>query len=270
MSVWDISNYDADTLDVACMKASGVTGVILGCQRPHVARQMADKLIAGGIPIIGVYAFLYLGIDSAGQIVNACDVAEEYGVRRVWLDVESTGANERAGITVAERIDEVERGVGQVLASGLEPGIYTGRWYWVPQMGNTTAFSNLPLWHSEYPNDRHEVRTVDYGGWTNVAIHQYASDIEVCGRVRDHNYVFEEGDDMTGEDVKRLAGEIFDDNFSAYFMRAMKQYFTDTGPGDFSNAPDPDVMAALRSATVAPHAHRTTTTTAVTGEVLLR
>ena len=203
MTVLDLSNYDADTLDVACMKAAGVTGVILGCQRALVARQMADKLQAGGLPIIGVYAFLYLGIDSTGQAGNAIDIAHEYGVRRVWLDVESTGASERAGITPAERIAEVANCVAMLRSAELEPGIYTGRWYWVPYMENTAMFSDLPLWHSEYPADGHEVRAVNYGGWTNVAIHQYTSTLPVCGRNRDANYVFVE-DDMADPRVDAL------------------------------------------------------------------
>lgn len=225
MTTLDLSNFDADTLDVECMKASGVTGVILGCQRPVVTRQMADKLVVGGMPIIGVYSFLYLGLDSAGQTQAAIDVARDYGVKRVWLDVESTGSNERAGITAEERIAEVGDCVAMVRNAGLEPGIYTGRWYWVPQMSNTTAFSDLPLWHSEYPADRHEVRTVDYGGWTNVAIHQYASDIEVCGRVRDHNYVFEGEEGMTQEEFERLFDKRFEERLAARFPNYLAAAF---------------------------------------------
>lgn len=67
-------------------------------------------------------------------------------------------------------------------------------------------------------------------------------------------------DDMTPEQVKEIAGTIFDENFSPYFIRAMKQYFTDTGVGDFSNAPDPDVIEALdvhhhQVTDVLPHTH---------------
>lgn len=240
MSVLDLSNYDADTLDVACMKGNGVTGVILGCQRPLVARQMADALVAGGMPIIGVYAFLYLGIDSEGQTANAIAVAREYGVKRVWLDVESTGENERAGMTPSQRVAEVQNCVAMVRNADLEPGIYTGRWYWVPKMADSKAFKDLPLWHSEYPNDRHEVRTVDYGGWTNVAIHQYASDIEVCGRVRDHNYVFEE-EEMTDEEFQSR----FTAMMGKLFPNYLKLAFEDV-PGNFSDRPDLEMTFPYR------------------------
>lgn len=62
-----------------------------------------------------------------------------------------------------------------------------------------------------------------------------------------------EEDDMTPAEAKGYAAEVFDANFSVYFLRAMRQYFTDTGAGDFSNAPEPEVAAAIRAiAGVAP------------------
>jgi hypothetical protein len=191
----DLSNYDADVAEpesAAALARAGVTQAIVGCQDPEIARSQIAALRAVDIRVIGVYAFLYFGLDSAGQTQAAIDVAREFGIARVWLDVESVAPNEKPGLTPGERCEELHQCVALVEDAGLECGIYTGRWYWVPRMANSTEFSRLPLWHSEYPADRHAIATVDYGGWTNVAIHQYASDIPLCGRNRDHNYVFEE------------------------------------------------------------------------------
>ena len=222
MTVLDLSNYDSDIIGNAmCLKVGGVTGAIVGCQRPDTARQQIDALRAVGIATPGVYAFLYFGIDSTGQTGTAIKVAQEKGIRRVWLDVESSGTNERAGITPPERIAELNNCLAMVRNAGLEPGIYTYEPYWRSQMADTHDFAALPLWFANYgtndPNNpRPPVNSVSFGGWTSVTIHQYSSTIRVCGRERDHNYVFEGEDDMTPEEVNKLVEKFVGATFPAY------------------------------------------------------
>ena len=216
MTVLDISNNDLSTLDAACLKANGVTGVICGVfdrdDPPNRMRRAAAQCLNAGIDILGFYALCYFGSPYGVKRDTkwACQLAREFGVNRVWIDVETDGiANgftDGVAPTPQQRIAELRTCVQMVRSAGLEPGIYTGRWFWVPQMANTTEFASLPLWHSEYPSDGHEVRSVDYGGWTNVAIHQYTSSLPLCGRSnRDANYVFEEDDmGMTPEEKARF------------------------------------------------------------------
>lgn len=204
MTVLDVSNYDLSTFDAECMKAEGVTGVIIGCQREQAADIIANRCVVAGLPILGMYAFLYFGIDTLGQTQTAIQMALDYDVKRVWLDCESTGEHDAAS-GPTQRQDELARCVEAVRDAGLEPGIYTGRWWWPGYMA-TEAFSHLPLWHSEYTVRFAPVPEVDYGGWTKVAIHQYTSQFWCCGRNRDANYVFEE-DDMTREQVLALLKE---------------------------------------------------------------
>lgn len=204
---FDFSNYDADILEpgrIACLRAAGMEAAIVGCQRPDVARQQILALQRARIPVVGVYAFLYFGQDSAGQAANAVQVARACDVGTVWLDVEATPPNEAPGMTPAGRIAELANCVAIVRAGGKRPGIYTGAWYWPHQMANSTQFADLPLWHAEYPADGHAVRAVAYGGWSRVAIHQFASAPAYCGRARDRNYLFEEEDAMTPEELARL------------------------------------------------------------------
>ena len=59
-------------------------------------------------------------------------------------------------------------------------------------MSNTTEFAHLPLWHASYWEDGRYQDTVDYGGWTAVTVHQYASTPELCGRNEDRDVWFEE------------------------------------------------------------------------------
>lgn len=189
----DVSNYDYSTFDPDCFKREGVTGLAVGCQRPDLARDMIARAQAASLPIHAVYAFLYFGLDSVGQTRNAIDVAEQLNIRHVTLDVESLPPHERAGITPQERIAELRQCARMVEDAGLHVIIYTGGWYWPTYMANTTEFSGYPLWHAAYLDNSgtpYEVRTVTYGGWSEVAIHQWTSTLNICGRNRDANHVW--------------------------------------------------------------------------------
>lgn len=207
-AVWlDVSNYDAATFAPECFLANGIEGVIIGGQRPALAEEMASKARAAGLPIKGFYAFLYFGWDWLNQTDAACQLALRHGVRRVWLDCESlpggTHPTEPPGVTPQQRIAQLRQCVAHVRSLGLEPGIYTAGWWWPGMMAGSVEFRELPLWHAQYGRDSwpaEPVTQVAYGGWTTVAIHQYTSRVELCGRERDHNYVFidpDEEDDMT-------------------------------------------------------------------------
>ena len=202
MTVLDLSNYDANTFDPVCMKTAGVEGIILGCQRIGIAYSMAQKARDAGLPILGTYAYLYFAA-APSATHDAIIVAKAYGVPRVWLDVEDTSGNLPP---LADRIQEVANCVQAVEDAGLQGGIYTGGWYWPDKMGNTTEFARLPLWHSAYLNGEgtpYEVRTVNYGGWTDVAVHQWTSTLDVCGRKRDANHYYLE-EEMTPEERAKL------------------------------------------------------------------
>lgn len=216
--VLDVSNYDWDTWDGLALKAEGVTGVILGCQREGIARIMADECVRVGIPLLGTYGFVYFAGDRyvGHEVTQACAVAHAYGLRRVWVDCELDANQAGWGAATTpdpeQRVDQIIRAVDTVRRAGLEPGIYTGWWWWPNRTGNSTLFADLPLWHSDYGiNDgsRAPVKTVAYGGWIDVAIHQYTSTLQVAGRGRDANYVFEENDmaSLTDDDVRRIIRE---------------------------------------------------------------
>lgn len=211
MSVLDVSNYDWP-LPALCLAERGVERVIVGCQRPHFSTQQVGLLRAANIEVSDLYTFLYFGFDPASETQKALDVARlQGGIRTIWLDCESTGQHDRA-INAEQRISELHTCVNMVQDAGYRCGIYTGGWWWPMPfgMGNSTEFAHLPLWHSAYFDDGREVRKVAYGGWTDVAIHQYSSSIVVCGRERDHNHVFEqEEDEVAKEDYENLLLAVF-------------------------------------------------------------
>ena len=215
--VLDLSQYDLPTLDAECMAANGVTGAILGVFTPLGPEPMAEaasRLIDAGIAVHGFYGLIYFGspFGATRDTLWAIELAQRFGVSRVWLDCEidgkAIGFNDAVEPTREQRVAEIREAVRLVESAGLQAGIYSGAWWWPGATGNSTEFARLPLWHAAYFNDGTRVRDVNYGGWSQCAIHQWTSTLEVCGRNRDANHVWDSevlgGDDMSEADRRRL------------------------------------------------------------------
>lgn len=217
MSDLDLSNHDYATFDPVCLKASGVDRVILGCWDFAIAEDMLLRLRAAGIVVEDVYCFLYYRLPwESNDVLNATTLAERHGgIRRIWLDCESMFDGpagyldtEAEGTTVADRV-ALTQAYWTTLSREYQVGIYTGLYWWLANMNNTTWFAQAgaPLWFANYGLNnpdapRDPIAFVDFGGWHSVAIHQYSSTIPVCGRARDHNYWLMEDTDMD-EDLRR-------------------------------------------------------------------
>lgn len=237
MVVLDISHYDLPTLNPRCFRESGVTGVICATyspvDAPHQMRRAAQSLLDEGISILGFYGFIYFG-SPYGEVRDvqwAIQLAQEFEVRRVWLDCETDGVDN--GFTDAyrpqpwERVRAIHSAVEAVEAAGLEPGVYTGSWWWPRGTGNSTDFAHLPLWNSYYDQDP-DIDGLPYGGWTTAAVEQYSSTIPICGRNRDHNKVYElEDDPMTADE------------------RALLLKMASVAAGNLDGSEFPDVASAL-------------------------
>ena len=203
----DISNWQ-HPFPAKAAAVDGVTEVIVGCQRPGIAKSMIADCKAAGISVIGVYAFLYWGTDTLGQTRAAINVAKEYGISRVWLDCENSD-DESQNATPQSRISELLDCVSAVESEGLNAGIYTYGPWWRSSVANTTRFKHLPLWFANYgPNGTPQVpiETVSFGGWTDVGIHQFTSvyPLPKAGMHVDANYKFMEEDDVTREEFEEF------------------------------------------------------------------
>lgn len=116
------------------------------------------------------------------QTEDAIRAVAPYPVERLWLDVEDVDSIWREP-TLQGRIATVRRCVELVQAAGYLTGIYTGRWYWMPHMGNTAAFGDVPLWTAYYNRDNQgnwivglpidDSRYQPYGGWPSLHTRQY-------------------------------------------------------------------------------------------------
>lgn len=215
MTTLDVSNHDLSTFDAPCLAANGVGRIIVGCWDAAATREIIRRARAAGIVCEDLYAYLYYGTSwEQREVINALNLAAELGgIRRVWLDCEADAANEAAGQTPASRRTATWGAVARVRGAGLAPGIYTYEWYWRAQMENTSAFAALPLWYANYgTNDpsapRPPIHRVSFGGWDEIAAHQYSSTIPVCGRGRDHNYWYLEEAEMPDPRVDALITDI--------------------------------------------------------------
>jgi hypothetical protein len=169
---------------------AGVRLLIVGTGNPHpggageYARQQAQSWLDAGGEALDAYIYLYFAGDPRVQVRQALATLDGLPVRRWWLDAEDV---ESPQLTPAERDTFLYSCVDELLGAGLEAGIYSGRWWWVPNMANSARFGGLPLWNSWYDGDPDE-DGLPYGGWEHSAIEQYQGTSDLCGQSVDLNF----------------------------------------------------------------------------------
>lgn len=196
LNVIDLSNFTGEITDTIaqCWWGLGVRGAVVGCQRVDIATQQATVLTRNGFTV-ELYAFLYWGLSTLPEVEKCYAVAAAVpglAGTRIWLDCEAQVPNEAAGQTPGGRVAQLAVVRADVTAHGFTTGIYSGIYYWPTYMGNTTRFSTDPFWLADYFDDHRLVDTVNVGGWTAVAMHQFAGSTNLCGVDVD------EDDDITG------------------------------------------------------------------------
>ncbi|MFA7248279.1 MAG: GH25 family lysozyme [Dehalococcoidia bacterium] len=182
----DVSNFTGpiEGPQAAALRAAGVRRAVVGTQYPQppypagCAHLQIPALLEAGIEV-EAYVYLWFGDDPARQVQDARDAIAPWRdrVRRLWIDVEDESAPLDQD-TRAERLRVAIEACGTMPA-----GIYTAAWYWRPFMGDTRAFSSLPLWAAQYDGGP-DVLVAPFGGWTSAAMKQYAADVSIAGLSR--------------------------------------------------------------------------------------
>ena len=112
----------------------------------------------------------------------------KYDIQKFSIDIEDT--NEL--FSPQQRIEETSRIIDSY--EGFCPtDYYTGRWYHMSYMDNTTRFNFMPLWYARYGKTNNDLTNpptldVDFGGWTKARMHQYVGDVYFAGIWCDMNY----------------------------------------------------------------------------------
>lgn len=201
-----------------CLRDNGVGRIIVNAWDLAKSTEMVRAARTIGIAAEDVYCFLYYGLPHERvEVDNAIALMKTDGMTGVWLDCEAhwrpDTPTEAQGVTVGYRIAQTSRFRSELLKAKYRPGIYTGRDWWMTNMGNFNGFADAgdSLWLANYgsndpANPRSPITVTDFGGWTRPWAHQYSSTIEVCGRTEDHNYwALTEEDAMTPDEKKAFA-----------------------------------------------------------------
>jgi hypothetical protein len=189
----DISHWSGTITDAeaACWVDTGFSHVISGTQNADITVQQLQTAVNQGMTV-DAYVMLYWDYDIAAQVRDALAMIAGFPIGRLWLDAEQPSG----GRTAAQLIDKVQQAVD---ACGSMPcGIYTRKAWWLDNMGDTDAFSHLPIWYAYYDHNSDFDDWYDpefwyegpFGGWTDPAGKQYDSDWtapDLCGVNVDYN-----------------------------------------------------------------------------------
>jgi hypothetical protein len=186
----DISNWQGPltTERIACLQARGVQHVVVRASLEDAARRALAQQQAGAVRAAGlglsVYVWVYFTRDAPGALVAAAtDLMEGFQPARYWLDVEDV---EHAYPAPAANAAWLRAALQAFQDRGIPAGIYTGRWYWVPYLGNTEEFAGWPLWVAQWDQVPDVTVWQPFGGWQQPAGKQYAGG-EACGMQVDWN-----------------------------------------------------------------------------------
>ena len=147
----DVS-YHNGTIDWAKVKAAGNEFAFIrisdgtGFHDPQFATNWAGAHAAGMLR--GIYQFFRPSQDVAAQadMVIAAAGRPAPGDLPPVIDVEVTGSLAPATIAARVRtwVDRVKAG------TGVDPIVYTGKFFWRDQVGGPTSFAPTPLWIAQY------------------------------------------------------------------------------------------------------------------------
>lgn len=174
--VLDFSNYTGSNPDVPALVQAGWQGVILGTQVPQTTIQQHLACEQSGLHVDALYVFVYWDSEDERRLRDAINLAAQFNLK-VWLDCEWTKAGYPGSgaapppSQLVSLIRKYKEFLGEHYA-----GIYTGAWWWPGYTGNSTEFSNDPLWHAAYQASEPDFNDFrSYGGWAKPTLWQYSS-----------------------------------------------------------------------------------------------
>jgi GH25 family lysozyme M1 (1,4-beta-N-acetylmuramidase) len=182
----DISGWQGPLAqaEADCFWDSGVRHVISGTQTEEITRQQLAMAVQRGMTV-DAYVYLYWNRSMADQVSEAFRRVDGFPIGRMWLDIEEPG-----GAPGAQALADL---IGQAVDAcrahgGAGCGIYTGPGFWRGHVGNTSRFSDVPLWYAWY-NGKTALSSwagESFGGWTAPTAKQW-SDVGLCGYGADRN-----------------------------------------------------------------------------------
>ncbi|MGP9721597.1 glycoside hydrolase family 25 protein [Corynebacterium sp. AOP40-4SA-5] len=229
-SAIDWQSVAASGQSFAFIKASEGTGYV----NPYFTSDSAKASAAGVTP--GSYHYAKPGETDPRAEAQHYAATLATGVQPSLpptLDLEESGglAPEDLQNWVRDWIDEIK------VQTGREPIIYTYQNFWLNDMGNTTEFSEYPLWLAYYnPTLPNEIP----GGWDEVTFWQYSSEGQVDGIYTNVDMNTYYG---TDEQLQGLTGAPSDGSAAGNIVDALKP-ITDAALGQAEEANDTEHQEA--------------------------
>jgi len=174
----DVSCFNG-TIDWAKVKAAGNEFAFIrisdgiGFQDPQFAANWAGARAAGVMR--GIYQFFRPGQDVNAQadLVIAAAGTPGSGDLPPVIDVEVTG-----NLSPASVASKVRAWVDRVKAAiGIDPIVYTGKFFWRDQVGGPASFAGNPLWIAQYTTQCPDLTPP----WDTWAFWQYSDSGSVAG-----------------------------------------------------------------------------------------
>ncbi|HEX3758047.1 MAG TPA: GH25 family lysozyme [Kofleriaceae bacterium] len=174
----DVSYFNG-TIDWAKVKAAGNEFAFIrisdgtGFHDPQFAANWAGAKTAGVVR--GIYQFFRPAQDVNAQadMVIAAAGTPGPGDLPPVIDVEVTGSLSPASVAAKVRtwVDRVKAGIG------IDPIVYTGKFFWRDQVGGPTSFAGNPLWIAQYTSLCPDLTPP----WDTWAFWQYSDTGKVAG-----------------------------------------------------------------------------------------
>ncbi|WP_420099369.1 glycoside hydrolase family 25 protein [Corynebacterium sp.] len=229
-SAIDWQSVAASGQSFAFIKASEGTGYV----NPYFTSDSAKASAAGVTP--GSYHYAKPGLTDPRSEAQHYAATLATGVQPSLpptLDLEESGGlgPEELQNWVRDWIDEIK------IQTGRDPIIYTYQNFWLNDMGNTTEFSEYPLWLAYYnPTLPNEIP----GGWNEVTFWQYSSEGQVDGIYTNVDLNTYYG---TDEQLQALTGAPSDGSAAGNIVDALKP-ITDAALGQAEQANDTEHQQA--------------------------
>lgn len=242
----DVSRWGGEvTLQEATdMVNNGIHRMLVGTGDPNGAGLWARQQASMARTVkmdTGAYIYLYFAGDPVQQVHDGYNTLAGISVDEWWLDAEDT---QSPNLTVNDRLKFLNTCCIEVQKiTGKFPGIYTGAWWWVPNMNNTPSFSHLPLWDSFYPPGASPTNVEiepwenrKYGKWSSPLIYQFAGTTNLYGQSVDLNYDTRYLDlAITDEEFQALMGRFFPSYIEAYYAKGFTARNAVIDPGEVSD-----------------------------------
>ena len=207
----DMSRWGGEltTQEAQDMWNMGITHIIVGTGNPFGAGLWAKQQALKWLEVnpsgtVDAYIYLYMAGSASQQVSWGISSLSDVPIRMWWLDAEDVESPE---LTPYQRVVFLFDCVDAI--GDKEVGIYTGRWWWIPYMDNSTAFYDMPLWNSYYDEEPDE-DGLPYGGWEHSTIEQYKGTTDIAGQSVDLNYAknLKEENEMTNEELNQIVQDL--------------------------------------------------------------